>query len=101
MQQNRPIPGSLVLYKVRPARVLSITDKIEIELEGAKVKRVRPKDVALLHPGPLSSLSELKVCNGEVEETWELLAGGDTDLPELAELIYGEYVPATAWAAWQ
>ncbi|HEC15780.1 MAG TPA: RNB domain-containing ribonuclease [Sedimenticola sp.] len=101
MQQDPPIPGSLVLYKARPARVLTVTDKIEIELEGTKAKRVRPKDILLLHPGPIASLSELKPCEGEMEEAWALLAGGGTNLPELAELIYGEYVPATAWAAWR
>jgi len=29
------------------------------------------------------------------------LAGNVTTLSELAELIYGAYTPATAWAAWQ
>jgi len=101
MQENSLIAGSLVLYKVRPARVLSVSDKIEIELEGGKLKRVRPKDLSLLHPGPITELSELKPCDGEIAEAWELLAEGETDLPELAELIYDNYTPTTAWAAWQ
>ena len=100
MQENF-IPGSLVLYKIRPARVLSVTDKIEIELEGGKSKRVRPKDLSLLHPGPIAALSELKPCEGEVTEVWELLEESEIDLSELAELVYGEYAPVTAWAAWQ
>lgn len=94
-------PGSLALYKIHPARIVSVTDKIEIELEGGKSKRVRPKDLTLLHPGPISMLSELKSCEGEITEAWELLAESETDLPELAELIYDKFTPATAWATWQ
>jgi len=37
----------------------------------------------------------------EVEIAWELLSGNTTSLVELAELAYGAYTPATAWAAWQ
>jgi len=101
MQENNFKPGSLALYKIRPARVLGVADKIEIELEGGKSKRVRPKDLLLLHPGPIAALSELKPCEGEVQESWELLAESETNLPELSELIYDEYTPMTAWAAWQ
>ncbi len=101
MQENNFKLGSLALYKIRPARVLSVTDKIEIELEGAKLKRVRPKDLSLLHPGPLAALSELKSCEGEITEAWELLAESETNLSELSELIYGEYTPMTAWTTWQ
>jgi len=92
---------SLVLYKVHPARVLSIGEKVEIELEGGQTKRVRPKDVELLHAGPLKSLDELVPLQGEVEAAWELLEGGETSLGELAELIYNELSPASSWAAWQ
>jgi exoribonuclease-2 len=97
------VPGksSLVLYKRRPARVLSVADKLEIELEDGKTQRVRPKDVVLLHPGPLDSLAELTVQAGEVEDAWEILAGGRTELPELAELVFGAHTPSTSWATWQ
>lgn len=101
MIESKPAVDSLVLYKIRPARVVAVDDKIEIELEGGKTKRVRPKDLELLHPGPLRRLSDLTPRSGEVLEAWELLAGGDTDLRELAELIYQDYTPATSWAAWQ
>ncbi len=93
--------GSLVLYKNRAARVEHAGDKLEIEIEGGERRNVRPKDVVLLHPGPIQSLDELKPQAGEVQTAWDMLAGGTTDLPELAELIYGVYTPATAWAAWQ
>jgi exoribonuclease-2 len=92
---------SLVLYKGRPARVRRAGKKLEIELEGGESLMVRPKDVALLHPGPVASMQELETRTGEVETAWELLAGEMTSLAELAELIYGEYTPATAWTAWQ
>ena len=92
---------SLVLYKTHPARVLAIGEKIEIALDKGQVKRVRPKDIELLHPGPLRSLGELAPREGELEEAWELLEGDETNLAELADLIYGAFTPATAWTAWQ
>jgi len=94
-------PDSLVLYKVRPARVLVLGEKIDIELEGGQIKRVRPKDIRLLHPGPLHSLTDLGSQEGELVTTWELLEGDETNLDELAELMFGELSPATTWAAWQ
>jgi exoribonuclease-2 len=97
----QPTTSSLVLYKIHPARVIAIGDKIEIELEDGKGKRVRPKDISLLHPGPISSLNELIQPQGDIDEARELLEGSETNLAELAELIYGEFTPATAWASWQ
>jgi exoribonuclease-2 len=96
-----PRQGSLVLYKTHPARVGRMGKKLEIELPGEESLSVRPKDVVVLHPGPLESLAELEAEKGEVRTAWELLAGSTTDLAELAELAYGDYTPATAWAAWQ
>ncbi len=93
--------GALVLYKIRPARVVEVSDKIGLELEGGKTKRVRDKDVVLLHPGPLSSLNQLASLEGDVRETWELLEEGETEIGEFSELIFGDYTPASAWAAWQ
>lgn len=94
--------NSLVLYKQRPARLVRLGEKIELELEGGETQKVRLKDVALLHPGPIRALSEaLRPQSGEVETAWEMLAGGTTTLPELADLAYGAYTAATAWATWQ
>ena len=46
--------NSLVLYRTRPARVAGVSgDKLAIEIDGGETAKVRPKDVALLHPGPL------------------------------------------------
>ncbi len=90
-----------MLYKIRPAIVSAISDKIDIILDGGKSKRVRPKDVLLLHPGPVSGLSELSELEGNIDEAWELVSGSETNLAELSELIFGDFTPATAWAAWQ
>ena len=90
-----------MLYKVHPARIVNLGEKIEIELAGGQSKRVRAKDVELLHPGPLRSLAELAPQQGEPEAAWELLEGGETTLQELAELAFNAFTPATAWAAWQ
>lgn len=95
-----PRKNSLVLYKARPARVKQAGKKLELELPGGESLSVRPKDVVLLHPGPLESLGELDSDEGEIGAAWELLAGEVTDLAELAELAHGAYTPATAWSAW-
>lgn len=94
-----------MLYKNRPGLVLSIREKFELQLDNARLS-VRPKDVVLLHPGPLKSLLELPGAGGpplagDIETAWEILAGGETNINEMAELIYGKYTPASAWAAWQ
>jgi exoribonuclease-2 len=94
---------SLVLYKRRPARVVKGGERLEIEMDDGNRARVRPKDVTLLHPGPLHSLAQLQPQTGEVELAWQILleGSGAQSLAELAELIYGEYSPATAWSAWK
>jgi exoribonuclease-2 len=92
---------SLVLYKGRPARVQRVGKRLVIELEGGDTVKVRPKDIVLLHPGPIHDLGELKPQTGEVEVAWELLARKRTSLADLAELAYGVFSPGTAWAAWQ
>ena len=95
IQDVRPQVNGLVLYKARPARVLALGEKIEIELDGGQTKRVRPKDIEPLHPGPLARLADLTPCQGSVLEAWELLEGGETNLRELAELAFGAFTPAT------
>jgi exoribonuclease-2 len=101
MSQSTISPGSLVLYKSRPARVVAVSDKIDIEIEDGKIKRVRPKDILLLHPGPVAGFSQLTPPPANLEETLELLEGGETGLRELAELLYGDFTPATAWGTWE
>ena len=69
--------GALVLYHGKPARVANAGERLELEL-GGETQRVRPKDVVLLHPGPLNSLAELVPLGGEMRAAWEILAGGTT-----------------------
>ena len=92
--------GSLVLYKSRPARVTAVTDKIDIELESGS-KRVRDKDILLLHPGPVADLGDLLAPEPELDEVLELIAGETLTLIELAELLFGDYTPVSAWTTWQ
>ena len=93
--------GSLVLYKIHPAKVVAVADKIEIALDGGKNKKVRDKDVTLLHPGPVQSLGALQGGDANVEEAWELLQGESPSLQELAGLVYGDFTPASAWGTWK
>jgi exoribonuclease-2 len=94
--------NALVLYKREPARVLALGEKIEIETRAGKLVRVRVKDVQVLHPGPVTGWSDFSAeRSAELEETWTLLEGETTTLIELAELLFGESMPATVWAAWE
>ncbi len=100
--ENKIQSGSLVLYKIRPALVESVGEKYEIRFQDGKTKRVRRKDIRLLHPGPVKDLeSALAGPAGDPQEAWELLQGEVVSLAELAELVYGGYTPASAWAAWR
>lgn len=91
---------SLVLHKTKPALVLHSGDKLELLFQDGKKLSVRPKDVTVLHPGPID-FGEMKRPVGDMLAAWELLEGATTTLAELAELAYGVYTPASAWAAWE
>lgn len=92
---------NLVLYKDRPALIKQVGDKVEIQTDSGKTVKVRDKDIIMLHPGPIQSLADLTAQTGDVETAWELLQDEITTVEELAELIYDDYTPATAWSAWQ
>lgn len=95
----------LVIYKNRPALVTGIGEKIEIfplgEAEDKKI-RVREKDIEFLHPGPLTNSANFgeDLPRGDVRGAWELLEDSALSLREMAELVYGEYTPRSAWAAY-
>jgi len=96
--------NNLVVYKKRPARIAQIQPRLEIELEDGNRAKVRPKDVIFLHPGPLAKLKDLKPLEGDIEGAWTLLSEdteGRYTLPELAEWIFGEFTPSSAWATWE
>ncbi|MCB8924912.1 MAG: RNB domain-containing ribonuclease [Ardenticatenaceae bacterium] len=93
---------NLVLYKNQAARVTNVgAKKINIVTQDGTAVSVRPKDIELLHPGPLANFGQLAKPQGELLTAWELLAGETTNLEELSELAYDEFTPATAWAIWQ
>jgi exoribonuclease-2 len=94
-------PQSLVLYKIRPAIVVNVSDKIEIRFQAGNTKKVRDKDITLLHPGPVQNFEFLKIIEGNVQDAWELLQGEQASLADVSELIFGEYTPASAWATWE
>lgn len=99
---SEPKVDSLVLYKGQAGLVRAIVDKkLAVELADGQRVSLRPKDVDVLHPGPLRDLKDLRPPPGDVSTPWELLQGMTTDLPELAEMIYDQYSPATAWGAWR
>lgn len=97
--------NSLVLYKLEAARVKETDQKrITIALMDGDLVRVRPKDVVLLHPGPIGDLSTLNTHaadTGDLMTAWELLAGSETNLRELVDLAFGEFTPANTWAVWK
>lgn len=94
--------NSLLLYKNQPA-ILSEpgAKKIGIVTPGGKLS-VRPKDVELLHPGPIQSLAALDGApGGELDIARELLAGETVTLKALSELAFDAYTPQTVWMLWQ
>ena len=103
MMPTTPLPpNSLVLYKSRPGRISRIgPKKIEIVTDDGRRLSVRPKDVLLLHPGPLERLARLGRPDGDLDTAWEILAGESTTITELAELAFGEYTPGSAWSVWE
>ncbi len=94
--------GSLVLFKGRPARVVQTGPRLVIQTSEGGTHKVRPKDVRLLHPGPVEALPEASPPEEALLlEAWEVVQGETIPLAELAELIYGVFSPQTAWATWQ
>jgi exoribonuclease-2 len=101
---------ALCVYKQKPALITAVGDKITLQTASGEF-RVRLKDIELLHGGPLVSVAALEgaVPQVNMREVWELCldeygagdAGGRCfSLRDLAELAYGEFTPAAAWAAY-
>lgn len=95
--------GALVYYKSKAAIVNGVSDKIEITFFKT-TKRVRDKDIVLLHPGPISDVSLLELDLPQsldtLEETIELLDGEAVSLADLTDLLYGDFTPQSAWSSW-
>ena len=100
--------NALALYKNKPALVKEKSqDKIDIALPDGTQIKVREKDIEIIHPGPIKNFAGLESpdtasSDDAVREAWELLVSeqeNPVSLRELAELAFGEYSPASAWAA--
>lgn len=92
--------GNLVLYKAKPAVIRQTGAKVTIELETGKTVSVRPKDITLLHPGPIQNLKELSsapAASSELEAACEMLYGEQTNIQEFSELAYEAWTPSSAW----
>lgn len=94
--------GALLLYKSQPAELIRLGDKIEINLlSQSQTKRVRPKDISLLHPGPVTKLDIISPDPDDLEEARTLLSGEETTLTEIAELVFNKTTVSAIWSAWQ
>lgn len=89
--------GALVFYKGNPALARNTGDKLELSIPGASAVKVRPKDVELLHPGPLAKIPEPRP-DGDFETAWEMSAGESLTLEGFCELVFGCAGPEEALA---
>ncbi|MCL2557867.1 MAG: RNB domain-containing ribonuclease [Treponema sp.] len=97
---------ALVAYKNKPALVKEKAgDKIVIALLSGEKVKAREKDIDLIHPGQVKNFDGI-IWDGsggaDARESWELMLaeeGRAFSLRELAELAFGAYTPASAWAA--
>lgn len=96
--------GNLVLYKNQPALISGIQgDKFEIAIAGG-VKKVRAKDMVLLHKGECSSLQKALDAvppQADFGEAADFFAGETPSFSELSELLWGEYPAEQAWSIWR
>ena len=101
---------ALVVYKNKPALVKEKSDgKITISFKDGSQIKVRDKDIELIHSGPVKDFRDLEtsqnVCTvneQSIREAWELLLNENAPFPlkDLASLIFGEYTPSSAYAAY-
>jgi exoribonuclease-2 len=96
--------NALVLYKGQPAIVTAFdADKIEITTSGG-IKRVREKDIEILHDGPVKDLKKVlgtPLPAGDLADAVDFFAGETPTFTEIAELVWGNYPPEAAWPIWQ
>ena len=94
--------GALALYHGKAAVINAINkDKIDIRIEGGSVKSVRPKDIEVIHPGPVASLPPAAPKEPDFAEILELTEGETLPFGEFVELAYGGNTAGAAWAAVQ
>ncbi len=88
---------SLVLYKRSVYRVVLFSDgKLIVENETGEQKKLREKDLHLVHPGPINKIPQI-LDSGDFETAHAMLMSEDQDSPlpvswkELSDLVFGEY----------
>jgi exoribonuclease-2 len=97
--------GALVLFKNKPAIVSSLIEgKPVVDAGDGEPKKVREKDLIVLHSGPLASIPKPRE-GGDFETAYDMLVpaeASDVEIPttwkDLAELVFGEYKPDTVLA---
>ncbi len=96
-------PHALVLYKGQPALIVESTAKtLRLRLPDGSLRKVRLKDVHLLHPGPCAEIPRAAPpAEQDLREAWALLQGETVTLADLAALLFGANTPQHAWQAWQ
>ncbi len=99
---------SLVMYKQKPAIVSAIdVDRIVVQTIDGEEKRVRQKDLALAHPGPMRAFPSADNGEADVREALELLAAehpegyGPMPWREFAELAWTDAGPDHIVRAWR
>ena len=97
----------MVVYKNKPALVKDFGDgKIAISLQDGGQVKVREKDIELIHLGPVKDFSRIEgggASHEAIREAWELLLddnGEPVAMKDLAALVFGEYTPSSAYAAY-
>lgn len=100
----KPTEFQLVLYKSQPAIVTAIeSDKIDITTPSG-TKRVREKDISLLHRGPVKDLKKVldaSLGEGNLAEARDFFEGEKPTFAEVAELVWGALPAESAWACWK
>lgn len=95
--------NNLVLYKNQPALITALQDdKFEITLE-AGTKKVRSKDIVLLHSGECADLKAVLTAElppVDFSEAAEFFSGETPLFSEIAELLWGSFTPEQSWKIW-
>ncbi|MDR1787592.1 MAG: RNB domain-containing ribonuclease [Treponema sp.] len=108
-------PGSLAVYKQKPALVTALGSKVTIRTAQGETINVREKDIIVIYPGPVKDLRFFNEGDAAgdaagavagaaaLKEAWALLKDDGTaiTLKDLAELCAPAWTPASAWQAWQ
>jgi len=97
---DRLTVGALVVYRGRPAVVRGAGARLTV-LTPEGERRVRPKDVRFLHPGPVPwPLPEGPAV--DLAEAYALLGDeGEVPFADFVELVAGSYTPEAAWAVYR